>query len=154
MIIILTLAILGFINAYYLHYQYKQYKIYGKKMFCLIGGKCEDVVSSQYGTTLGIKNELIGMTYYGLLIIYSLVGILLPDLVNSFAFGITIIKIITVIATIFSIYLLFAQTIVLKTLCSWCLIAIFINLLIFYLLTLSPNSLINLSIFGFMTNWQ
>lgn len=137
-LIMLFFSILGFVNAYFLHYQYKQYISSGKKMFCLIGGKCELVVSSTYGTTLGIKNEIIGMSYYGLLIIYSLVGILWPDLVSGFNLGMTVIKGITILATIFSIYLLFVQTVILKTLCSWCLIAIGINVLIFYLLFKIP----------------
>lgn len=132
MIIILILSSVGFLNAYYLHYQYKQYISSGKKMYCLIGGKCEDVVSSRYGTTLGVKNELIGMAYYILLTAYLLISILVPSFGNNFAL---LAKIVTIIATIFSVYLLFIQTIILRTICSWCLIAIAINILIFYFLT-------------------
>lgn len=127
MVITFILSILGFINAYYLHYQYKQYKVYGKEMFCLIGGKCADVVSSKYGTTFGIKNEVIGMAYYGLLSVYLLVSILIPSLGQNIIF---LAKIAAIVALIFSTYLLFVQTVVLKTLCSWCLIAIIINIMI------------------------
>lgn len=138
MSLILLLSILGFLNAFYLHYQYKQYKSYGKQMFCLIGGRCADVVSSKYGTTLGIKNELIGMAYYTFLAVYLLISMIIPEFGRNFML---MAEVITIIATIFSVYLLFVQTMILKTLCSWCLIAIFINLLIFYSITFSLNSL-------------
>lgn len=132
--LILLLSILGFLNAYYLHYQYKQYISSGKKMYCLIGGRCEEVVSSKYGTTLRVKNEIIGMAYYVLLAIDLSIKMLIPAFGNEI---ILVATIATILATIFSLYLLFVQTIILKTLCSWCLIAITINILIFYFLTFS-----------------
>ena len=98
-------------------------------MFCLIGGDCGAVVGSKYGKSLGVKNEKIGMVYYVLVGIYSLAGIILPEGAKDFW---TWAKIVTGIATVFSLYLLYIQTIVLKNFCSWCLIAIAINLLIFY----------------------
>ena len=97
-------------------------------MFCLIGGKCADVISSKYGTTFGIKNEIIGMAYYVFLSIYILIGILFPGFGQNF---VLVVIIVTIVAAIFSIYLLVVQTAILKTLCSWCLIAIAINLIIF-----------------------
>lgn len=140
MVITFILALLGFINAYYLHYQYKQYINSGKKIFCLIGGKCADVVSSKYGATLGIKNELIGMTYYVLLAVYILISMVIPEIGRNFML---MVEVVTIIATTFSIYLLFVQTVILRMLCSWCLIAIAINFLIFYFLTSSLNSVIS-----------
>lgn len=132
--IILLLAVLGFLNAFYLHYQYKQYIYSGKKMFCLIGGKCTEVISSKFGTTFGIKNELIGMVYYVLLAVDLLISMLIPTFRSEL---VLIAKVAAILATIFSLYLLFVQTIVLKILCSWCLIAIAINIMIFCFLTFS-----------------
>lgn len=151
MIIVLILSILGFANAAYLYFQHKREVETGQKMFCLIGGDCGAVVGSKYGKTFGVKNELTGMTYYALLAIYILISILFPGFEQDFSL---FAKIATIIATIFSVYLLFVQTMVLKTLCSWCLIAIVINILIFYFLTFSPNSLTNFSILGSITNLQ
>lgn len=131
MLIILLLSILGFLNAYFLHYQYQQYLTSGKQMFCLMGGKCADVVSSKFGQTLGIKNELIGMTYYVLLSAYSLGSIFVPQLGEDLGLWA---KIVVILATVFSLYLLYAQTFILRQFCSWCLIAISINILIFYFL--------------------
>ena len=127
--IILLLSIIGFLNAFYLNWQHRREVKTGQKMYCLIGGDCGEVVGSKYGKTFGIKNELIGMVYYALLGAYTLVG-MFAQIAN---FEI-LVKIIAALAAIFSFYLLYIQTIVLKKFCSWCLIAIAINLLIFYLL--------------------
>lgn len=129
--IILLLTVLGFLNAFYLYYQHQREVKTGQKMFCLIGGDCGAVVGSKYGKTFGIKNELIGTTYYFLLGIYLLLSILIPQFGISFQF---LVKIATIIAAIFSLYLLFVQFVILRKFCSWCLIAISINLLILYLL--------------------
>lgn len=126
MIIIIILSLLGFINAFYLYWQHQKEVSTGKKMFCLIGGDCGAVVGSSFGKTFGIKNELIGMTYYVLIAVLASSGFLMLS------------KILALLATVFSLYLLYVQTIVLKKLCSWCLIAIAINLLIFYSLFKIP----------------
>lgn len=133
MITILILAILGLVNALYLHYQYRQYLNSGKKMFCLIGGGCGEIVSSKYGQTLGVKNELMGMIYYILLIIYSVGNLLLPQIESTFLIWV---KLAAILATIFSLYLLFIQAFMLRKFCSWCVIATTINLLIFAFLNL------------------
>lgn len=140
MIITLLLSILGFLNAFYLYYQHKREVESGQKMYCLIGGDCGTVVGSKYGRTLGIKNEKIGMVYYGFIALYLLINSFISQ--DMFAFAL-LIEAIAFVATIFSLYLLYVQTIILKKFCSWCLIAIGINILIFYFLTFSPNSLYN-----------
>lgn len=90
-------------------------------MFCLIGGDCGEVVGSKYGKTFGIKNEIIGMVYYVLLGIFIFT--------DSFKLAVAI---AAVVSAIFSIYLLFIQSVILRKFCSWCLIAIAINFLILY----------------------
>ena len=127
MMIILLLSILGFVNAFYLYHQHRREIRTGQKMFCLIGGDCGEVVGSKYGRTLGIKNEILGMEYYILLIIYSFLAIFLPQLVISFGFWV---KLTVLSVSIFSLYLLIVQTFILRKFCSWCLIAIGINLMI------------------------
>lgn len=131
MIIILFLSLAGFIDSFYLYYQHQKEIATGKKMFCLLGEDCSMVVGSKYGKTFGIKNELIGMTYYIFLASYSLIRLLLPSVGESIEVPVGI---ASMTATVFSLYLLYIQTFVLKKFCSWCLMAIAINILIFYLL--------------------
>ncbi len=99
-------------------------------MFCLIGGDCGAVVGSKYGRTFGIKNEITGMVYYFLLAFYSVVATLIPDTLLNFNL---FVKVAVLIALIFSFYLLFVQSVILRKFCSWCLIAIAVNTILFYL---------------------
>lgn len=121
--LILILSILGLVNDIFLHWQYRRLLATGKKMFCVIGGECGEVVSSVYGKTFGIKNEIFGFFYYVLMIVFSLgAPIGLISLIATF------------VASIFSIRLFYIQSMVLKKYCSWCLIAIVINILLLFLL--------------------
>lgn len=130
--IILILSLLGFINSYFIHYQVSQHKKSGKKMYCLIGHGCFDVISSKYGTTLGIKYETAGMGYYGVLAIYSLTGIFLPKI----AIGLSLLPVtLTILVALISLYLLILQMFVLKKFCFLCILAISINLCIFLFFT-------------------
>jgi uncharacterized membrane protein len=130
-ILILTLALLGFLNAFFLYYQHKREIATGQKMFCIIGGDCGAVVGSRFGKTLGVKNEKIGMTFYSFILVYALIALISPGTVNNlWAFS----KTLAALGIIFSFYLLYIQTMVLKKICSWCLIAIAINFIIFFLI--------------------
>ena len=118
-----ALAVLGLLNAAYLYWQHRQVAR-GRTMFCLLGGDCEAIVESNYGRSFGVKNEIWGLAYYLLLILAPYLNFTLP---------ITFIAVIS--ATLFSLYLFCLQAFVLKKFCSWCLIAIAVNLSIFlYLL--------------------
>lgn len=97
-----------------------------------MGGKCEEVVETSYGTIFGVKNEIMGMVYYvvlfSLLFVYSWFVpefrlLLLTFIISSGAAG-------------FSLYLLYVQTMVLKKFCSWCIAASLINFIIVILLAL------------------
>ncbi len=130
--LILLLSLVGLVNAFYLYYQHQREKKTGQKMFCLIGGDCSSVVGSKYGRTLGIKNEKIGMTYYALLIIYIFVLWFVPQLhANTL---LPLVKIIAGCSAFFSFYLFYIQTMVLKKICSWCLIEIAVTVSLFGLL--------------------
>lgn len=138
LMIILLLSILGFLNAFYLNYQHKREVESGQKMYCLIGGDCGAVVGSKYGRTFRIKNEKIGMTYYGFIALYLLTNSFIPQSMAEFSL---FVGTVALVATIFSLYLLYVQAIILKKFCSWCLIAIFINILIFYFLILGSMTI-------------
>lgn len=122
--LVLIISLIGFVNASVLYWQYRRHVRLGKKMFCFLGGDCGEVVASKFGRTLGIKNELIGLVYYGSIGLYALLG---RD-------SVFIVKAVAGIIALLSLYLLFAQTVLLRKFCSWCILAIAINWLLFYLL--------------------
>lgn len=125
-VILIILSIFGAINAYFLNWQYRRYMETGTKMFCFLGEDCSKVVGSKYGTHLGLKNEIFGIAYYLTVVAFSLATyyVKFPSYVPI------LILVMGLAATLFSAYLLYLQAYVLKTFCSWCLIAIFINFLI------------------------
>ncbi len=115
---VLVLATLGFVNAAYLYWQHTQVAR-GRKMFCFLGGDCQAVVESRYGKSVGLKNELWGMGFYLLLIVLTVAEVQ------------AITSALSLVAALFSLYLLYLQHVVLRKYCSWCLLAIGINLAIF-----------------------
>lgn len=130
--LLLSFSLIGLVNAIFLHWQYVRFLRTGKKMYCFMGEDCSQVVGSKYGATLGLKNEKIGIFYYVTIGIFSLWNLSfyhsVPATIESFILA------ISGVATLFSVYLFIVQAFILKKYCSWCLIAIFTNLLIFVLL--------------------
>lgn len=130
-LILLILVILaGIANAVYLYWQYRQRQLVGRAMVCPLGGKCEEVVGSRFGTTLGVKNELTGIAYYVALLVALGTFFAFPALRELLMYGIVAASLVSVL---FSTYLFFAQILVLKEYCSWCIFATVINYAIFAL---------------------
>lgn len=120
-------VLLGFANAAYLNWQYRQHLRTGRKMVCPVGGMCEEVVGSSYGTTLGVKNEITGMIFYALLFV-ALLLTYVESIGHLAARGILV---GSFIAAIFSTYLLIVQIFILRRQCSWCICATIINYALF-----------------------
>ncbi|MCH7641423.1 hypothetical protein IID22_04475 [Patescibacteria group bacterium] len=125
---IIILSVVGFANAYFLHWQYLRFKKTKKPMFCLIGEDCAGVIDSRYGATLGVKNEITGMFFYTAISVLLVLSLFFPPILPIASF---IILLASLAAAVFSLYLLYVQAAVLKKLCSWCLISIFLNVIIF-----------------------
>lgn len=126
--LLFALIVLGIANTSFLYWQERQFQLRGREIYCIIGGKCQDVVTSKFGRTLGINNEILGLLYY-----FAVLALVLAFLFFPFAGVAGVILGISFLATLFSFYLLFLQVFVLRVYCSWCLIAIFINFAIFAL---------------------
>ena len=125
--VIFVLALVGFVLSLYIFLK-KQRK---EKIFCLIGKDCDKVIHSQYSTHL-VENEILGMIYYFLLVLTSIIFILSPALLIT---PIITTRIITVgFAALFSIYLSIIQISKLKELCEYCLGANLINIILFVIL--------------------
>ena len=122
---LIILSSIGFAISLYLYYS----KIHNTQIYCLIGHECDAVVKSKYGKTYGIENTLIGILYYGFVLIY---GILL--LMNRNIFKDNLIYYPIVIASLgsvlFSVYLTAVQAFVLKKWCDYCIISSIVSVLI------------------------
>lgn len=86
-------------------------------MMCPRRAPCEQVVTSTYGTFLGIHNTRLGQWYYFFVAIFFLI------IMDGFSFPLQL-PLLVLLATgglLFSLYLLGVQAFILRTWCVWCL---------------------------------
>ncbi len=122
---LILFAIIGILIYIYL----TRSRIKNKRVICLIDSEsCNEVLESKWSNILGIRNEIIGLGYYIILI----VGIFVIS--SGYSPIMNIIKITSTIATLYSVFLMMVQIIILKKFCSYCFLAGIINIAIFILL--------------------
>jgi len=124
-IFLIALSLIGFAASFYIYYTKK----YNKKMYCVIGENCDEVVNSRYGKTLGVENTVPGMLYYTIIFVY---GILLFSNGNIFKGNIIYYLVVSasIASVLFSIYLTSVQAFVLKKWCEYCIVSSVSSLLI------------------------
>lgn len=128
MFILVAIITAGIANAAYLYWQGLEKQRRDRPMFCPVGGECEKVVFSRFGTALGAKNEIWGLAYYLSLLLLLGIFMVYPPLSHEALF---LIFLVSGFAVLFSTYLFFLQILVLRDYCSWCILATVINYLIF-----------------------
>ena len=89
-----------------------------EKPMCPIGGDCTVVLSSKYNKIFFIQNDTLGLLTYILILLLSIGIFVNIGLVDLY---ILLLKIIVVIASIFSLVLTYIEWRVIKTWCFWCL---------------------------------
>jgi uncharacterized membrane protein len=113
-LIIPLLSLAGLLVSAYLLYGQKAHK----RLVCLIGHDCDEVVKSAYGRTFGFENTILGVLFYGGLLAISLLSIQVPPVpVLSVA----------LLASVFSVYLIYVQAVVLRKWCDYCVLSALLN---------------------------
>lgn len=114
-LIIIFAALTGVLLTIYIYHKKRSHEA----MVCPLNGHCETVINSEFSKFLGIPVELIGMFYYSMVAlsygIFLTVPILATPLLTLAVFF------ATMLAFLFSAYLVFIQLFYLKQLCTWCL---------------------------------
>ena len=109
-------------------YQNKKAK---RPLVCPIRFDCNTVVNSDYSRFFGVPLEVLGMTYYAVVVIsYFLLVVMNMSLSNTLS---AFLATISGLAFLFSLYLICVQVFILKKGCSWCFVSAFISILIFIL---------------------
>ena len=121
---IVTLIILGVLGLFDSGYLIKS-RATKQPAICPIGGGCQVVLESKWGKMFGIKNDLIGFSYYTIILIFAFYVFFVS---NNFLLTI---QIISAVALFFSILLIFIQAKVIRQYCFYCLASALINLFIF-----------------------
>lgn len=127
-ILILILALLGFLISFYINHKKKR----GQKLVCFIGEECNQVIHSRYSATFSIPNEILGMIYYGLTAMAAILPLLELEIIKSIPFPLVFL-IFSGGAALFSVRFLYIQIFVLKKFCEYCFTSALISLLILVL---------------------
>ncbi len=123
-ILVIIFGLLGFITAATIRHKKK----IGQPLVCPLNSNCESVVYSSYSKFFGIDVTTLGVGYYGAIttfyIFLFVAGPFLPGWVMVVGFFVTL------LAVIFSVYLLIIQFLVIKEWCFWCIVSAIISLMI------------------------
>ncbi len=120
-VLLIVLSLLGVADSVYL--TWKHYR--KQPLACPLNDKCEIVTESRWSKVFGIRNEVLGIIYYLFVIGGALYFFFVDENIK------TIFVIFTGLALLFSLFLLFLQSYVIKSYCFYCLISALISLLIF-----------------------
>lgn len=132
-VLVILLGIAGFSVALYIWNKKRMHKT----LVCPLKAHCDPVINSDFSKFFGIPVELLGMAYYGLLIIAYATFLAAPHIRTvpvSF-----ILLVITTAAFLFSVYLTFIQAVAIKQYCSWCLFSASLCTVIFLLAALTAT---------------
>jgi len=124
-IILILSSLVGFCLAYYIFKSKKS----GQKMVCPAKSSCEVVVYSKYSKFFGIPLEILGLLYYGILLINYVFFIIVPFEAHPLIVFAVLLS--STLAFFFSLYLAFIQIFNLKQWCIWCLSSSLLCLIIF-----------------------
>ena len=121
--LLIIFGILGIINSVFLIKK----RLRKEPLVCPIGDDCNKVIESKYNKILFVKNDVLGLIYY-VLIIVSLYFLLVSKNI------LVLMQIISGLALLVSLYLFYIQARVIREYCFYCNLATLINLFIFLIL--------------------
>jgi uncharacterized membrane protein len=110
---IIIFALAGaFISGYIARVKNKK-----EHLSCPFGENCDVVINSRFSRFFGIRNEIIGLVYYTAIVLFY-ISILFFSIPKNIIFYVLL---ITVLAFVFNLHLIFTQLIVIKRWCTICL---------------------------------
>lgn len=131
-LLIIAAAVAGFLIARYIYLHKRRPE--RQPLVCPLNFDCDPVIHSQYSRFLGLATEVLGMLYYGLVAIVYGAVVFQSALITPLI--IWLIAKLTIVASLFSLYLIFIQAFKLRQWCSWCLISAALSLIIFLIVTI------------------
>ena len=132
-VMVFILGLSGFLVAKHIY----NHKKSGAVLVCPMNFDCHGVVHSDYSKFLGMPVEILGMIYYGFISISYIFFIFVPNDLPNFLIG--LLALASLVAFLFSIYLIGVQIFLLKKGCFWCFVSAFICVLIFIFTLMAHN---------------
>jgi uncharacterized membrane protein len=133
-IVIFMLGFTGFIVSWHI---YKHKKPANTPLVCPMNFDCHAVVHSDYSRFFGVPVEILGMLYYAFLSLSYVALIFVPQIFPVVFVG--VLAILSLVAFLFSAYLICVQVFILKKGCFWCFVSALICILIFILTVFTYN---------------
>ena len=143
---VIALSILGLADALYFTFAYygrvRQSRWVPQVVCAREGSSCVTVVRTPYGSVFGVPNSLLGILYYGLLLLWAVAGqsASLTVRINMTSFVITFTDLLIAagsMTVVMGFYLVFALRRLLRIDCPLCYAAHAINLLLLVLLVIA-----------------
>lgn len=123
--VVIILAVVGLLDVGYIYYK----KNFNQKLVCVIGKDCNAVLNSKYSHILGLPMEVWGAVYY--FVVLTLALLILLGLIEAGGLNIELVlRIITSLAALGSVGLIFIQLVVIKEWCEYCLLSAAVNFLL------------------------
>ena len=120
----IALSVGGIIDTSYLLYQhYKK-----KPLMCPMDHNCSVVTESKWSRIFFVRNEILGLSFYLIILISLIFSIVFPNLSSKIYLFLFIFSIIGIA---FSIFLVYLQVYKIRDYCFYCLISAFLTFLIF-----------------------
>ena len=131
LLLLVLLSILGIADAGYLTYEHYQQVIppCTVNRFFPIASNCGKVLNSSYSIMFGVPLAVIGIFQYSFLLIAIIALIILRKKV--FIYWIIL---QSMIGAIFSLYFMYIQLVILKSICIYCTLSALISFIIFFLI--------------------
>lgn len=121
----MALSVGGMITSGYLvwkHYQRKK-----APLVCPLNHDCSKVTESKWSRVLYVRNEILGLLFYGMMLLASITIVVMPGFIPHLPFWV---RIATTGAMLFSLFLAGIQAFKIKDYCFYCLISAIINILL------------------------
>ncbi len=142
-VMIFALGLCGFLVARHI---YKHKSNTEDPLVCPINFDCHAVVHSDYSKFLKMPVDFLGIIYYAFISLAYFFLIFVPNVIPITL--VVFLNTLSLVAFLFSIYLISIQIFVLKKGCSWCIVSSIISALILILTLFNHNSNFIMQIFS------
>lgn len=115
----------GFFISFYIFFKKKT----KNPLVCPMHGSCTTVIHSDYSRIVGMPVEHLGLAYYSLTAFAHAIVFLKPFLQTPLVSIVFIVA--SLLAFLFSLYLIIVQGLVLRNWCTWCIMSAFISSTVF-----------------------
>ncbi len=123
----IALSVGGLTTSGYL--VWKHYKKQKAPLVCPLNHDCSKVTESKWSSMLYVRNEVLGLLFYGTMLLAGIVMAVMPAFIPYLPFWL---RIATAGAMVFSLLLVGIQIFKIKDYCFYCLISAIISLLLFW----------------------